>query len=310
MVISEPWPSFCYRAIRIVSTICGVFSAAIAVPTQVPAGVAVQRDIPYVVNGAKNQVLDIFLPEARSDKPLPLVIWIHGGAWIGGSHHNPPVLFLVKHGFAVASVQHRFSSEVKWPGQAYDVKAAIRFLRANAVKYNFDPDHFGLGGDSSGGHLASFAGTSGDVKAMEGNLGNPGVTTKVQAVIDWFGPTDVVQLASQAKPGGFIHYGAASSPEGMLLGGSVQEKKDLAASANPITYITADEPPFLIMHGDNDMLVPWGQSEILAKALIAHGNQVTMKTLHGAGHEDPQFHSMENQRLIEEFLTLHLKPFK
>src|SRR5205814_6875056 len=110
---------------------------------------------PYVENGSRNQVLNLYLPEHPSEKPLPLVIWIHGGAWMAGSQNNPPVLYLVHEGFAVASIQYRFSGEAIWPAQAYDCKAAIRSLRASSAKYNLDPDHFGVGGDSAGGHLAA-----------------------------------------------------------------------------------------------------------------------------------------------------------
>jgi acetyl esterase/lipase len=276
-------------------------------PALLPAGVKAERNIPYVENGHRNQVLDLFLPEQPSDKPLPLMIWIHGGAWMAGDQASPPVLYLVKKGFAVASIQYRFSQDAIWPAQAYDCKAAIRFLRANAAKYNFDPDHFGVGGDSSGGHLAAFVGTSGDVKEMEGDLGNTNVSSSVQAVVDWFGPTDVTLMAQQSGPRSMIQHDAPDSPESLLLGGPVQEKCDLARTANPLTYIDKDDPPFLIMHGNNDQLVPLGQSVILAKALIDAGVEVTMKTIPGASHEDPQFRNAESQRLIEEFLSRKLK---
>ena len=276
-------------------------------PAPLPAGVKATRNIPYVENGHRNQVLDLFLPEQPSDRPLPLMIWIHGGAWMGGNQSRPPVLYLVPKGFAVASIQYRFSQDALWPAQAYDCKAAVRFLRAHATQYHLDPDHFGVGGDSSGGHLAAFVGTSGDVPEMEGNLGNPGVSSRVQAVVDWFGPTDVTLMARQSGPHTMIQHDATNSPESRLLGGPVQQKLDLAKTANPLTYIDADDPPFLIMHGDNDQLVPLGQSVILAKALIDAGVEVTMKTVHGAQHEGPQFHSAQNRRLIEEFLTLHLQ---
>jgi acetyl esterase/lipase len=279
-------------------------------PAALPAGVKAERNIPYVENGHRNQVLDLFLPEQPPDKPLPLMIWIHGGAWMGGSQANPPVLFLVSKGFAVASVQHRFSQDAIWPAQSYDCKAAIRFLRANAAKYNFDPEYFGVGGDSSGGHLAAFVGTSGGAKEMEGDLGNPGVSSRVQAVVDWFGPTDFTLMAQQSGPRSMLQHDAPNSPESHLLGGPVQDKRDLAKTANPLTYIDQDDPPFLIMHGDNDQLVPLGQSVILAKALIDADVEVTMKTIHGAGHEGPQFRSAESQRLIEEFLSRKLKVAK
>ncbi len=238
------------------------------------------------------------------------MIWIHGGAWMFGEQANPPVLYLVSQGFAVASIQHRFSSDAIWPAQAYDCKAAIRFLRANAAKYNFDPDHFGVGGDSSGGHLAAFVGTSGDVKEMEGNLGDTSVSSRVQAVVDWFGPTDFTLMTQQSGSVGANSHDAPESPESRLLGGPVQEKRDLAKTANPLTYVYRTDPPFLIMHGDNDQLVPLGQSIILAKTLIDAGVEVTMRTIHGAGHEGPEFRNTESRRLIEEFLSRTLKSLK
>jgi acetyl esterase/lipase len=279
-----------------------------AQPAPQTASMKAERNVPYVENGHRNQVLDLYLPEQPSDKPLPLMIWIHGGAWMAGSQANPPVLYLVSKGFAVASIQHRFSSDAIWPAQAYDCKAAVRFLRANAAKYNFDPNHFGVGGDSSGGHLATFVGTSGDMSDMEGDLGNTNVSSRVQAVVDWFGPTDFTLMAQQSGPGSMIQHDSPYSPESLLLGGPVQEKRELAKTANPLTYIDKNDPPFLIMHGDNDQLVPLGQSVILAKALIDAGvEEVTMKTIPGAGHEDPQFRNAENQRLIEGFLSRKLK---
>lgn len=286
---------------------CTIGSAAAAT---LPGGIKVERNIPYVENGHPKQVLDLFLPEHASDKPLPLMIWIHGGAWLAGNQAHPPVLYLVKEGFAVASIQYRFSQDAIWPAQAYDCKAAIRFLRANAARYHFDPNRFGVGGDSAGGHLAAFVGTSGDVKEVEGDLGNTNVSSRVQAVVDWFGPTDLTAMARQSGPHSMIRHDAPNSPESHLLGGPVQEKRELARTANPLTYIDKSDPPFLIMHGDNDQLVPLGQSVILAKALIDAGVEVTMKTLHGAGHEDPQFHTMENQRLVEEFLSRNLNEDK
>ena len=276
-------------------------------PAPLPAGVKAERNIPYVAHGHANQVLDLFLPEQPSGKPLPLMIWIHGGAWMAGSQANPPVLYLAKNGFAVASVQYRFSQDAIWPAQAYDCKAAIRFLRANAAKYNLDSDHFGVGGDSAGGHLAAFIGTSGDVTEMEGDLGNTNFSSRVQAVVDWFGPTDVTLMAQQSGPRSMIQHDAANSPESHLLGGPVQEKHDLARTANPLTYVDKGDPPFLILHGDNDQLVPLQQSIILAKALIDAGVEVTMKTIPGAGHEGPEFHNAESRRLMEDFLSRNLK---
>jgi acetyl esterase/lipase len=270
-----------------------------------PPGVKAERNIPYVENGHRNQVLDLFLPEKRSDKPLPVMVWIHGGAWTAGSQANPPVVFLVTAGFAVASIQHRFSQDAIWPAQSYDCKAAIRFLRAKAAIYNLDPEHFAAGGDSSGGHLAALVGTSGEVGEMEGNLGNTNLSSRVQAVVDWFGPTDFTLMAQQSGPRSMLKHDSPSSPESRLLGDLC--KRSASWPKRQIRYVDKNDPPFLIMHGDNDQLVPLGQSVILAKALIDAGVEVTMKTIHGAGHEGPQFRSAESQRMIEDFLSRHLK---
>jgi acetyl esterase/lipase len=276
-------------------------------PAPLPAGVKAERNIPYVEKGHANQVLDIFLPEKPSDKPLPLMIWIHGGAWLAGSQANPTVVYLVNKGFAVASIEYRFSQHGIWPAQAHDCKAAIRFLRANAGKYHFDPDRFAVGGDSAGGHLAAFVGTSGDAKEIEGDLGHLNVSSRVQAVVDLFGPTDLTIMGQQAGPRSMVKHDAPDSPESKLMGGPIQEKRDLARTANPLTYIDQKDPPFLILHGDNDQLVPLGQSVILAKALIDTGVEVTMKTLPGAGHGGREFYNADSQHMLEEFLVRQLK---
>jgi acetyl esterase/lipase len=147
-------------------------------------------------------------------------------------------------------------------------------------------------------------------RGLEGNLGNTNFSSRVQAVVDWFGPTDVTLIAQQSGSHSMIQHDSPNSPESHLLGGPVQEKRDLARTANPITYIDKSSPPFLIMHGDNDQFVPLGQSVILAKALIDAGVEVTMKTIPGAGHEGPEFRSAESRQLIEEFLSRNLKADK
>ena len=296
---------------KIVFTLVLLAIAHSAIAAEIPPGIKAELNIPYVENGHKRQMLDLYVPEEKSDKPLPLVIWIHGGAWFAGNRAQPPMLYLVPKGFAVASIDYRFSQDAIWPAQINDCKAAVRFLRANASKYNLDPDHFGVGGDSAGGHLAAILGASGDVKQLEGDLGNPDVSSRVQAVLDWFGPTDFTQIAQQSGPKSVLKHDGANSPEARLLGGPLEEKLELAKTANPITYIDKNTPPFLIMHGDADRVVPLGQSVILAKALIDAGAEVTMKTIPGADHEAPQFRNLpENRRLIEDFFTEKLKAGK
>lgn len=264
-----------------------------------PEGTKVLRDLEYVKGGHERQRLDLYLPE-NGGKPLPVVVWVHGGAWLAGSKAGGgPALLFVGKGYAVASINYRLSQHARFPAQIEDCKAAIRWLRASARTYHLDPDHIGVWGASAGGHLVALLGTSGDVKELEGKDGPPDQSSRVQAVVDWFGPTDVTRM-------GGSHDGP-NSPEARLLGGPVQENKDKAERANPIAYVSKDDPPFLILHGDQDATVPFNQSELLADALRKAGLDVTFQPVKGAGHGGPQFSSEENRKLVEEFFDKHLK---
>jgi acetyl esterase/lipase len=264
-----------------------------------PEGTKVEMDLAYGPHKERN-VLDLYVP--KSEAALPLVIWVHGGGWQQGSKAGGPALGLLSKGYAVASINYRLSQQAVYPAQIEDCKAAVRFLRANAKEYNLDPDHFGVWGASAGGHLVALLGTTAAAKELEGDGGNKEVSSKVQAVVDWFGPTDLTKMGgSHDNP---------NSPEAKLLGGPVQENKDKAAKANPITYVTKDAAPFLILHGDQDKTVPYSQSELLAEALKKAGVEVRLVKVEGAGHGGAQFNAPENRKLIEEFFDKHLKAKK
>jgi acetyl esterase/lipase len=263
-----------------------------------PPGTQVHRDLEYVAGGHARQKLDLYLP-ARSDRPLPVLVWVHGGAWLGGSKENCPAVPLVARGYAVASINYRLSQHATFPAQIEDCKAAIRWLRAHAGKYHLDAGHIGAWGASAGGHLVALLGTSGGVKELEGQGGNLDQSSRVQCVVDFFGPTDFTKMGGS--------HDDANAPEAKLIGGPVQQHKEAAAKANPITYITPDDPPFLIMHGQDDRLVPIGQSELLHEALRKAGVESTLVRIAGNGHGGPGFFSPENRKRIEEFLDRHLK---
>lgn len=265
---------------------------------RLPDGVKAHLDIAYVADGHERQKLDLYLP-AKADGPTPLVIWIHGGAWRAGDKRGGPALALLEKGYAVASINYRLSQHAIMPAQIEDCKAAIRFLRSRAKEYNLNADRFGVWGSSAGGHLVALVGTSGDVKTLEGKLGNPDHSSRVQCVVDWFGPTDFTKMG-----GG---HDRPNAPESQLIGGSVQQHKQAASAANPITYVSRDDPPFLIMHGDKDNVVPLNQSELLHDALKAAGVEVTLEVLKGAGHGGPQFTSPESRQQIEAFFAKHLQ---
>jgi acetyl esterase/lipase len=283
--------------------LAGVVWAQAPAPV-LPEGVKALRDLEYVQGGSPAQRLDLYLPE-KTERPLPLIIWIHGGAWRAGSKNGTPALRFTRRGYAVASVEYRLSGEARFPAQIQDCKAAIRWLRAHAKEYRLDPEHFGVWGSSAGGHLVALLGTSGGVAELEGSLGSAGVSSRVQAVCDWFGPTDFLQMD---RAGSQIHHDGPNSPEAQLIGGPIQDNKAQVAKANPITYVSKDDPPFLIMHGDQDPQVPFNQSELLEAALKKAGVPVRFQPIRGAGHGGPLFNSPETQRQVEEFFDKHLKP--
>ena len=276
-------------------------------------GVKVVRDLDYGGKSNPRQLLDLYLPEQMADKPLPVIVWIHGGAWLGGSKAGNPAARFARQGYASASINYRLSQEAKFPAQIHDCKAAIRYLRANAKQHNLDPARIAVWGSSAGGHLVALLGTSGNVKELEGDVGgNLDQSSAVQAVVDWFGPTDLTMMGKQATADSTMDHDSPKSPESLLIGGAVQENKEKAARANPITYVVDGRayPPFLIMHGDKDNLVPHGQSELLHAALKRVGAEVTFRTVEGAGHGGPGFNSPENRKLVDEFIEKHMKPVR
>ena len=254
------------------------------------------KDLEYGRADGRAMRLNLYLPE-NGQKPLPLLIWIHGGAWRTGSKDNPsPALRFTAEGYAVAHVGYRLSQEAKFPAQIHDCKAAVRWLRANAQKYNLDPNKFAAWGGSAGGHLVALLGTSGGVANLEGSVNDLKDSSRVQAVVDWFGPTDLLLNPSAQS--------APDSPVAQLLGGPVAENREKAAQASPITYVSKDAPPFLIMHGDQDHTVPFRQSELLYTALKKAGVDTTLVPMKGAGHG---FNGPEAIAPVRDFLKRCLK---
>jgi acetyl esterase/lipase len=268
---------------------------------RLPEGTVVYRDVPYVTDGHERQKLDLYLP--KSEKNLPVIIWIHGGAWLAGSKDFGVPLEYLADGYAVASINYRLSQHAIFPAQIQDCKAAVRCLRANAKKYNLDPNHFGAWGTSAGGHLAAMLGTTGDVNEFD--IGeNLSASSRVQAVADYFGPTDFLQMEAHRLPNGMVH-NSPDSPESKLIGGNIQDNPEKVAWANPITYVTSDDAPFLIIHGDNDPLVPHHQSELLEAALKKADVEVSFYTVKGGGHG--MFKDPNVPEITKQFFEKHLK---
>jgi acetyl esterase/lipase len=229
--------------------------------------------------------------------PLPCVVLIHGGSWRFGGRDSLllPAALLARLGFVTASIEYRLTHEAPFPAQIEDCKCAVRFLRANAAELGLDPERIGAFGTSAGGHLAALLGTAPDHPALEGNGGWPDVSSAVQAVVDWYGPTDVAALAGEALQGSVID----------LLGGPVRTHLAVAAFADPATHVTPSCPPFLILHGSEDRSVPLSQSEYLHAALLGAGIDSELIVMEGKGHG---FLGVRAVRKTVSFLRERLKP--
>jgi len=262
-----------------------------------PDKIELERDIEYGAAGDRALKLDVLLPKQESDQPRPAIVWIHGGGWRGGNKASGlgRIAPLVATGEYVGfTVEYRLSGEAKWPAQVHDCKAAIRWIKAHAQTYNIDPQRIGVWGSSAGGHLVSLLGTSGDVEALEGENGTPDESTKVACVVDFCGPSDFFSFEMGENP---------RSPVGQLFGGKVSEHRAAAQAASPVTHVSSDDPPFLIMHGTEDRVVPIQQAERLHKQLQENGVSSVFVKIEGGGHG---IGGAEVNRRVAAFFAKHL----
>jgi len=256
---------------------------------------------PYVNNQAN--LLDLWLPAnaetALAGTSYPLVVFIHGGGWEGGdkagiSCHAP----FNESGFAVASINYRLTHEMPHPAQIEDCKRAISWLRSHARLFKIDPNRIGVWGFSAGGHLAALLGTTDDTKFSPRELPD-NASCSVQAVCDWCGPSDLKTIAQQSGPSYTL-----SNEVKLLLNGSAEDKPELADEASPVTYVHKGCPPFLIMHGQDDSIVPVEQSKELARALKSARSACTLEIIPGANHN---FISGKTINRVVQFFDLVLK---
>lgn len=262
------------------------------------------KDLVYQTGGHERQKLDLYLP-ADAKGPLPLILWIHGGGWQAGSKQSclPLQQGYVGRGYAVASLGYRLSGHATFPAQIQDCRAAIRWLRVHAAEYRLDPERFAVWGSSAGGHLAAMVGTVDDSEGFD--VGdNLEVSARVQAVCDYYGPTDFKAFVTTP---GYEGHAKPDSPESKLIGGTVLEHPDRIRAVNPITYVTPQDPPFLIVHGEQDRTVPPGQSLLLHEALVKAGVSSHLHRIEGAGHGGPAFSTDPVRGMVAEFLERHLK---
>ncbi|MFA4947871.1 MAG: alpha/beta hydrolase [Candidatus Krumholzibacteriia bacterium] len=270
----------------------------------VPRGTTVYRDIAYVTNGHPRQKLDLYLPKGAENPPL--MILIHGGGFKEGDKSEENAAQWLTQCYAVASLNYRFSSDAVFPAQIGDCKAAVRWLRANAKKYGYDSNRFGARGSSAGGYLVTMLGTTGATRKFDVGE-NLDVSSRVQAVADRYGPTDFLQMDAHRMSGGPVN-NTPDSPASELIGGNIADNRDKVENANPINYVTKDCPPFIIVHGDSDPLVPHHQSELLVAALAKAGIPVTLYTVKGGGHGG--FDDPNADAVVREFFARYLKPAK
>lgn len=262
------------------------------------------------------QKLDLYWP-AEGNGPFPVILVIHGGAFMGGDKRDiqlTPMLEALGRGYAVVSMNYRMSGEAVFPALVQDVRAAIRWIRANAQKFLFDPAKIATWGGSAGGYLSLMAGVAADVPELDDlSLGNPDQPGNVQAVVAWFPPTDFLKMDEQLAESGFLPppefaHSGANSPESLILGQKITEIPDLVRQANPETYIRAGLPPFFIQHGTQDDIVPHQQSLNFAAKLAAIAPQtVSHELLPQARHADPAFETSQNIQKVLDFLDRSLR---
>ena len=273
-------------------------------------------NIPYALLSVA-QSLDIYLPDA-DDGPFPVIIAIHGGAFMGCDKADLQVLPMLEglqRGYAVVSINYRMSGEAQFPALVQDAKAAVRWVRANAQHYSLDPQRISAWGGSAGGYLVNMLGISAGVPELEDlGLGNPEQPCHVQAVVAWYAPANFLKMdehlaeSGLLAPPGFRH-NEANSPESLLLGQIITAIPERVKAANPETYIRPDGPPILLQHGTRDPVVPVQQSIELADKLrqVWGKERVTLELLEGAEHADARFETPENVARVLDFLDKHLK---
>jgi acetyl esterase/lipase len=254
-------------------------------------------DIPYASVDGQALALDLHLPAGVANPPL--VVYVHGGAWRAGSKTEYPE-FLVGNGFAVASVDFRSSTVARFPANAQDIKAAIRFLRAREKEYGYRTERIAIAGTSSGGHLAALVGTTNGVKELEGNVGeHPGQSSAVQAIVSWYGASNFTTILSQSTPLGLNVREPALK---QLLGDAPDKVPELARLASPVAHVGAGDPPSLLLHGNQDRQMPVNQLLELEAAYRRAGLAVETLIVDGAGHGDKVFNSGEPAERVVAFL--------
>jgi acetyl esterase/lipase len=268
-----------------------------------PQGTVLRGNIMYNNDTLPKHLLDIYLPASAKGK-LPLVIFIHGGGWLSNDKYadmgymRKTVAEIVSSGFALASIDYRFSTQAVFPAQILDCNRAISFLYDNADEYGFDKNLFAVIGFSAGGHLASLVGLSKNNNVSAFLMPGTSKSFSFKAVADFYGPAELIMF-----PGAID----AKSPEGILIGAAPLDRPDLSKAASPVTYVDKNDPPFIIIHGEKDNLVSPSQSRLLSSWLTLAGVQNELIIVKDAPHFGPMFDADEIRNKVISFLKEHLK---
>lgn len=259
------------------------------------------RDAEFARAGDLALKLDLHLPQG-TPRP-PLIVWVHGGAWRSGSKSGMPLAAMVAEGHAVASVDYRLSTQAKFPAQIHDIKAAIRFLRAHAGEWALPAGKIVVAGDSAGGHLAALVGVSNGVAELEGTVGKDlGQSSDAQGIISFYGGANLTTILKQSTPHGLSMRVPALE---LLLGGQPENLPDLAKLASPVFHVDKQDPPLLLLHGDQDPQMPVNQSLELYGAYRKADAPVQLEIVHGAAHGGAAFYDEERMAVVKGFLKRH-----
>jgi acetyl esterase/lipase len=279
-----------------------VIAAGFAVLASVPQASAqdpreVATDVVYGSVGERDLLVDIYMP--RDVEAPGLVVWVHGGAWRGGSKANPPMAF-VDAGYALASLDFHLSPEAGFPAQIHDIKGAIRFLRAHAPEYGYRTDRIAIAGASSGAHLASLVGVTNGHKELEGTVGgNLDVPSDVQAIVSYYAATNLRTILDQSTPFGL---GVREPALDLFIGGHPDEVPEVAELASPVTHVDSSDPPLLLLHGDQDPQMPINQGHELEGRYEEFGLDVYFDIVHGSRHGGPAFYEGRHLTRMVDFL--------
>jgi acetyl esterase/lipase len=260
-------------------------------------------DLEYAKAGEISLKLDLYLPSDVNDSAL--IVWVHGGAWRGGSKNSVSIEPLVEKGYSIASVDYRLTPVAPFPANVHDIKAAIRYLRGHADHYGYNKEKFVVSGSSAGGHLAALVGVSNGHPKLEGNLGDyTNQSSDIAAIVDFYGASNLTTILKQSTPHGL---GVREPALDLLIGGQPEAVPEMAKLASPVFHVDASDPPLLLIHGDQDPQMPINQAHEIHGQYKNLRLPVLFEVIHGGGHGGKAFFDEERLALVDWFLKKHLR---